>query len=157
MNKKKIDYSNLIANLLLAGLVIVSAAVIVAIPIMIIYGLSNILAGWNLIEIRFFDNIFINILYFGGLLFLSYLVGIIFNLLYQFILKLAKMKETKKVMFLSYMVQLLCSVIFYKSFIEPLFTRINISWEGTAILFFCLYLSAFVISEDYKIFSDKKS
>lgn len=102
MNKKKIDYSNLIANLLLTGLVIVSATVIVAIPILIAYGLSNILAGWNLIEIRFFDNIFINILYFGGLLFLSYLVGIIFDLLYQLILEVAKMKESKRIMLLRY-------------------------------------------------------
>lgn len=156
MDKKKINYSNLIANLLLAGLIIVGIIVIVSIPVLITYGLSNILVSWNLIEIRFFDNIFSNVLYFGGLLFLSYLVGIIFDLLYQLMLKVAKMKETKKVMLLSYAVQLLCSVIFYKTFIEPLFIRIHVSWEGAAILFFCLYLSAFVISDDYKIFSDKK-
>ncbi|MDM8101787.1 MULTISPECIES: hypothetical protein [Oceanobacillus] len=156
MNNKKMDFSTLVANLLTVGLVMGSIAVIVAIPILITYGLSNILAGWNLIEIHFFDSIFINFLYFGGLLFLSYVVGMLFDLLYMLILKAAKMKQTKKVMLWSYVVQWLLSVSFYKICIEPLFTRVSVSWEGAAILFFCLYFSAFVISEDYKIFSDKK-
>ncbi|GIO20585.1 hypothetical protein J18TS1_36850 [Oceanobacillus oncorhynchi subsp. incaldanensis] len=124
---------------------------------LITHGLSNILAGWKLIEIQFFDTVFMNFLYFGGFLFLSYVLGMLFDLLYMLILKAAKMKQTKKVMLWSYVVQWLLSVSFYKIFIVPLFTRVSVSWEGAAILFFCLYLAAFVISEDYKIFSDKKS
>jgi len=157
LNNKKTDYSTFIANLLIAGLIIVIVAVMVSIPILIAYGLSNILASWDLIDIQFFDNFFINFLYFGGLLSLAFLVGMIFDLLYMLILKTAKFKETKSVMLLSYTIQLLLSVTFYKNFIEPLFTKIDVSWAGAVILFFSLYLASFVFSEDYKIFSDKKS
>ncbi len=124
---------------------------------LITHGLSNILAGWKLIEIQFFDTVFMNFLYFGGFLFLSYVLGMLFDLLYMLILEAAKIKQTKEVMLMSYVAQWFLSVCFYKFFIESLFTRNSVSWEGAAILFFCLYLAAFVISEDYKIFSDKKS
>ncbi|UUI41745.1 hypothetical protein [Oceanobacillus oncorhynchi] len=158
MNKKQIDCDlycqSAIANLLIAGLLIASITAIVVNPMLITHGLSNILAGWKLIEIQFF--VFMNFLYFGGFLFLSYVLGMLFDLLYMLILEAAKIKQTKEVMLLSYVAQWLLSVSFYKICIEPLFTRVSVSWEGAAILFFCLYFSAFVISEDYKIFSDKK-
>ncbi len=148
--KRKFDTSTIIANLIVLSLIIVGFIIIISIPIFVLNGATNILTNFNLIEISTFDSIPKNFFYFSFLLLLILFVGIVFELLSTLLIKLLKVQKTKKSIFVSYVMQLFLSIIFYKDVIEHIFTRIQVSWLGTTILFAFIYLSALMISDDYK-------
>lgn len=153
--KKKLDIATIVGNLLVIILVIIAAIIVITVPILVLYGASDILANFNMIKINFFENVFYNFMYFGFLLLVVLFVAIIFELILIVIFKVLRLKITKKTMFISYIIQIFLSVISYKIFIENIFTRIDISWAGTIILFILIYLSSFVISDDHKIINDR--
>lgn len=153
---KKPDLSTIVGNLLVIALVVIAAIIVISTPILGLYGASNILANFDLIEIRLFDNLLYNFVYFGFLFLLVFFVGVVFELLLTLIFKVLGLETTKKTMLISYIVQLFLSVIFYKGLTEDIFTRINISWIGTILLFLLIYLSSFMISDDHKIMRKSK-
>lgn len=154
--KKKPDMSTIIGNLLVIAIVVIAAIIIITIPTLGFYGASNILANFDMIEIIFFDNNFYNFAYFFFLFLVVYFIGVVFELFLTLLFKVLRLKTTKKTMLISYIIQLSLSIIFYKGVIEDIFTRINLSWPGTILLFGLIYLASFVISDDHKIMGNSK-
>lgn len=148
---KKIDKSVIIAISIVVLMVAVITTVFVLMPLFGMYGLYNILAKFNFVEIQFYDRLSKNVVYFGFLLFVIYIVGVFVEILIKISIKMLKLETTKKVLVGSYVVQLFLSITIFKGIVEKSFSRIDLSWSGTILVFTVIYLFFYAISDDHKL------
>lgn len=126
-------------------------------PLFGMYGLYEMFNKANLIEITFSDSFMKNVMYFGFILLVIYLITLILDILSKIIIftKKKKIAVSKGTMIFNYCIQAILSTYIFKLLVDNYFSKIDISLLGSFLSFVVVYLIYYAIIDDYEIEQQK--
>lgn len=146
-NKKiKVHVSGWPALLLVIAIIGILLTLAITVPYFGFYGLYNIMAKFNLATIEIFEKGYQNFFYFGWFILLIFSMIILLDFVSLFIIASFNLKLTKFVDTISSIAQYAVSVVIFKKCIVAGFNRINVTWNGSIILFLLLFIIIAVFS-----------
>lgn len=146
--------AKIVGNSLTIVFVALLVLLIGAIIIFSVIGIFKVGTYMNMVEINLYPNIFYNVLYFSGLLIVSFLIAIILEILTRILLSFFKIKQSLFKNILSYSIQLILAFILINVIIDNLFTRIEIVDLILFIVILIIYTIIFITSSAHKGIDD---
>lgn len=136
---KKRDKIEILAIVTVSIMVVAITSLFIATPIFGISGLYNVIQELNLASIHFFDEVFLNITYFGAFFVLIYLISSLLDITSKILARLNQFQFSKKTMVLNYIIQVLICSILFTVIMDYYFSRIDIAFLGLLIVFTVIY------------------
>lgn len=144
--KIKIRVSGWSALLILTMILLLALFLVVTVPLFGFYGLYNLFAKYDLATIQIFEHWYRNGFYFGWFLLLIAAMMFLVDFINLFVVASFNLLWSKPVAIISYTVQTAVCAIFFKSLLVMSFSRIDVTWTGSIILFILLYIIVAVFS-----------
>ncbi|MEX3624554.1 hypothetical protein ACQKND_07260 [Viridibacillus arvi] len=144
--KIKIRVSGWSALLILIMILILGLFLVVTVPLFGFFGLYNLLAKYDLASIQIFEQWYRNGLYYGWFLLLIAAMMFIVDFINLFVVASFNLLWSKPVAVISYAIQTAICAILFKSLIVMSFSRIDVTWAGSIIIFVLLYIIVAVFS-----------
>ncbi|MBQ0140740.1 MAG: hypothetical protein KBT36_15810 [Kurthia sp.] len=138
--KFKIRVSGYSGMLIIGLLVILIACLAVALPLFGFFGLSILLAKYHLSHIDIFSHWYQNALYFGWFLLLVLGIVFIIDLIGLFTIATINLEYSIGVNIFSTIIQFMLCLLIYHEILMNIFTRIDVTWLGSAITVALIYM-----------------
>lgn len=138
--KLKIRVSGCSGMVIVGLLVLVITALIITLPLFGFFGLSILLAKYQLSQLDIFSHWYQNVLYFGWFLFIVFGIVFIIDLLGLFIIASLNLEYSTTVNLLSTLIQFGICLWIYQEVLVNIFTRIDVTWLGSGITVAIIYL-----------------
>lgn len=138
--KLKIRVSGCSGMVIVGLLVLVITALIITLPLFGFFGLSILLAKYQLSQLDIFSHWYQNALYFGWFLFIVFGIVFIIDLLGLFIIASLNLEYSTTVNLLSTLIQFGICLWIYQEVLVNIFTRIDVTWLGSGITVAIIYL-----------------
>ncbi|MBK3495894.1 SepA family multidrug efflux transporter [Viridibacillus sp. YIM B01967] len=144
--KIKIRVSGWSALLILIAILMIALVLVVTVPLFGFYGLYNVFAKYDLAAIQIFEQWYRNGIYFGWFLLLIAAMMFIVDFINLFVVASLNLPWSKPVAVISYAIQTAVCATLFKGLLVMSFSRIEVTWTGSIILFVLLYIIVAVFS-----------
>ena len=147
MQKEK---GEVVGKILVGILVITVVLLFVGIIVFGFIGLMKVWSSFGLMKVSESPSIFSNVLYFGGLLFGTYLILLCIEMMVKLGIKLLNVTQSLAKTILLYAVQFIFGTLAIKLLIDNLFHRIDVSLFAVSVSVAILYVIVFFSSGAHK-------
>lgn len=138
--KFKIRVSGYSGMIIIGLLVLLLVSLAVTLPLFGFFGLSFLLAKYQLSHIDIFSHWYQNLFYFGWFLLLVLSIVFVIDLISLFILATINIEYSSTINLISTFIQFAICLWIYHEVLMNIFTRIDVTWLGSSITVAIIYL-----------------
>ena len=150
----KKEVGSFVGKSLVIILTISVVLVFISIGLFGLIGMVKVGSYFDLIYLNLYPTTFSNVVYFGGLLILIFIILIFTEIIARMLMKFGNITQSLKKNIISYLIQILIGSILIKILIDNYFDRIEVNFFGVSISVFILYLIIFFSSGGHKGIDD---